>query len=176
MRLAHVPQPLPRPGRPLHEPLGEAARGPGARLAGQVYRIKAPLYDCRSPASRTGALSSLVTGGLLWEARRTDGAHDIATEANLDIDLQQGETGWCYIAGEQEWPVCPSHGASWSSVWGSLGGLPRNLYHSREINDERRYVCRGGGARPVERCVAQNGLPWASATATDDESQSWDGA
>lgn len=61
------------------------------------------------------------------------------------------------------------------SVWRILGKVSPSLYITPMAFRTGGGVYGGGGGR-IERCVTRNGLCSVTATATDDESQSWDEA
>lgn len=61
------------------------------------------------------------------------------------------------------------------SVWRILGRVSPSLYITSRAFRTGGGVYGGGGSR-IERYVTRNGLSSVTATATDDESQSWDGA
>lgn len=53
-------------------------------------------------------------------------------------------------------------------------GITKLIYHFQAFRTGGGVY--GGGRSRVERCVTRNGLSSVTATATDDGSQSWDGA
>ena len=59
-----------------------------------------------------------------------------ATEANLDIDLQQGGIRWRHIAGEEDGLVRLSHGAS-SALQGGWPGVAQEGYHQNYITSRK---------------------------------------